>query len=84
MSLDSVHETGNRSVLLSTYKQALTDFNFCRKKPLISLLRLVPEFEIDRENIHAVVRYPRINTAVDLVNRGNWPYFRVGSVGLCE
>ena len=77
MGLDTTNEVGVRAMQLSNFKQALVDFNFCRKKPLISLLRLVPEFEIDRENLHAVVRYPRINTATDLVNGGNLPYFRI-------
>ncbi len=77
MALDTVNETGVRTVQLSNFKQALVDFNFCRKKPLITLLRLVPEFEIDRENLQAVVRYPRINTVTDLVNSGNLPYFRI-------
>jgi len=77
MALDIVNETGVRAVQLSNFKQALVDFNFCRKKPLISLLRLVPELEIDRENLQAVLRYSRINTATDLVNGGNLPYFRI-------
>ena len=77
MALDTVNETGVRAVQLSNFKQALVDFNFCRQKPLISLLRLAPEFEIDSENLHAVVRYTRINTATDLVNGGNRPYFRI-------
>jgi hypothetical protein len=77
MGLDTTNEVGVRAVQLSSYKQALVDFNFCRQKPLISLLRLVPEFEIDRENLHAVVRYSRINTATDLVNGGKLPYFRI-------
>jgi len=77
MGLDTTNEVGVRAIKLSSYKQALIDYNFCRKKPLISILRLVPEFEIDRENLHAVVRYPRINTATDLVNGGNRPYFRI-------
>jgi hemerythrin superfamily protein len=77
MGLDTNNEIGKRAVQLSLYKQALVDFNFCRKKPLISLLRLVPEFETDREKMKAAVRYPRINTAEDLVNSGKLPYFRI-------
>jgi hypothetical protein len=77
MGLDTDNEIGKRAVQLSLYKQALVDFSFCRQKPLISLLRLVPEFETVREKMKAVVRYPRINTAEDLVNGGKLPYFRI-------
>jgi hypothetical protein len=77
MSLDTKNETGNRSILLSTYKQALVDYNFCRKKPLISILRVVPVCEIDRDSMQAFIRYPRISTATDLVNSDKRPYFRL-------
>jgi len=77
MSLDAENETGKRAVKLTHFKQALVNYNFCRKTPLISLLRLMPEFETDREKMQAVVRFPRIDTTVDLVNSGKLPYFRI-------
>lgn len=82
MALDTVNETGVRAVQLSNFKQALVDFNFCRRKPLITLLRLVPTVQADRQSMSFSVLYPRINTAVDLVNSAKLPYFRlVASLG---
>jgi len=75
--LDTKNETGTRAIQLTSYKEALVDFNFCRKTPLMTLLRLTPLYEIDREQMQAVVRYPRINTASDLLNSSNLPYFRL-------
>lgn len=77
IKLDKVGEIGNRALLLSTYKQALEGFNFNRNYPYSSILRVLPTFQIFREVLQATVTFPRINTAMDLVNLQRLPYFRL-------
>jgi hypothetical protein len=74
---DTTAEKGKRPVRFSAYKQALDGFNFNRNYPFNTVCRVSVSFEIDRENLQAVVTVPRINTAIDLVNLQRLPYFRV-------
>lgn len=77
IKLDNNGEVGNRALLMSTYKQALDGFNFNRNYSYSSILRVLPTFQIFREVLQATVTFPRINTAIDLVNIQRLPYFRL-------
>lgn len=74
---DNTSEKGKRPVQLSNFKQALDGFNFNRTYPFNSVLRVSVNFDIDRENLHALVKVPRINTAIDILNVQRLPYFRL-------
>ncbi len=77
MKLDTTSEKGRRSLKLTSYKQALEGFNFNRNYPLSSVLRVAPQWELDRDNLKAVVEIPRINTDIDLQNIQKLPFFRL-------
>jgi len=75
--MDTVSEVGQRSIKLTEFKQALDGFNFNRNYPLNSVLRILPRWAIDRNNLSAVVSFPRINTDIDLLNIQKLPFFRL-------
>ena len=77
MKLDTETELGKRSLKLSVYKQALDGFNFNRNYPLSTVLRVSPQWELDRENLKAVVNIPHINADVDILNIQKLPFFRL-------
>ena len=77
MKLDVVSETGKRNLKLSDKKPVLEGFNFNRNYPFNTVLRILPQWEIDREQLRAVVTFPRINTDIDLLNIQKLPFFRL-------
>ena len=77
IKLDTERETGKRWLLASQDKQALEGFNFNRNYPFNSVLRVLPGVDLSRENLHATVSIPRINTNIDLLNIRKLPYFRL-------
>jgi len=77
MKLDTVSEKGQRSLKLTAYKPALDGFNFNRNYPLSSVLRVAPQWELDRNSLTAVVTIPRINADIDLQNIQKLPFFRL-------
>lgn len=70
-------EKGSRPVLLSNYRQALDGFNFNRKYPFNTVLRVSVNYTMDRETLAATVNFNRINPANDLLNVQNLPYYRL-------
>ena len=77
MKLDTESEVGKRSLKLSVYKPALEGFNFNRNYPFNTVLRIIPRWDLDREQLKAVVSIPRINTNIDLLNIQKLPFFRL-------
>lgn len=77
MSLDTEGETGKRKLCLSTFKQALIGFSFNRQSNFNSILRCLPNIVFSREKLQASISYDNINTATDLYNPGNYPFFRL-------
>lgn len=73
---DTVNEWGERSVLLSQNKSMLSGFNFNRKHLFDSVVRLTPEWSIDRENQQARVSFPELIPSLHLANFTNLPYYR--------
>lgn len=77
MKLDTESEVGMRRLNLSAFPQALENFNFNRKNPFNSVLRVTVPCRIDREKLCAVVEIPRINALNDIYNYQQLPYFRI-------
>jgi hypothetical protein len=80
MSLDTEKEQGKRRLQLSKHKQVMEGFNFNRKYPFNTVLRVGVTGMIEREQLKATVTIPRINTDIDLVNIQHLPYFRIIAV----
>jgi hypothetical protein len=77
MKLDAKSEVGTRQLRLSAYRQALEGFNLNRNYPLNTVLRVNYRCELNRETLTASVHFPRINTAIDLLNVQRLPFFRL-------
>ena len=77
MKLDTVSEVGHRNLKLSQNKEALDGFNFNRNYPFNTVVRISPQWELDRNNLTATVTVPRINTDIDLLNIQKLPFFRL-------
>ncbi len=74
---DTESPLGTRRILFSKYRQSLDCYQLNRKYPLTSTLRISPQWNIDREKLLASLTLPRINTATQLVNFPNLPFFRI-------
>ena len=77
MKLDTTSEFGKRKLMLSENRQAFEGFNFNRDYPFNTVLRILPRWELDREQLKGVVTFPRINTDIDLLNIQKLPFFRL-------
>jgi len=77
MKLDKVIPIGHRSIKLSEYKEILEGFDFNDVYPINSVLRVIPRWEIDRDQLKAVVTFPRINADINLLNIQKLPFFRL-------
>lgn len=74
---DTEEALGQRRILFSQYRNTLDGYNLNRKYPFSSVLRVSPQWSIDRENLTAEIALSRINTETQLVNFPNLPYFRI-------
>lgn len=77
MGLDKIAPVGERALRLSTYRQALANYELNRKYPFNTVLRISPVFSVDKEQLFASVTFPQINTAMSLNNYRGLPYFRL-------
>jgi hypothetical protein len=77
MKLDTESEVGTRHLRLSAYRQALEGFNLNRNYTLNTVLRVNYRCELNRETLSTTVHFPRINTAIDLLNVQRLPFFRL-------
>jgi len=77
MKLDTVSEIGRRNLKLTQNKEILEGFNFNRNYPFNTVVRISPQWELDRDKLHATVTIPRINTDIDLLNIQKLPFFRL-------
>jgi len=75
--LDTVSPVGQRSIKLSEYKEFLEGFDFNKDYPINTVLRVLPRWEIDRDQLKGVVTFPRINTDINLLNIQKLPFFRL-------
>jgi hypothetical protein len=51
MKLDTTSEKGRRNLKLTAHKQALAGFNFNRNFPFSSVLRVAPQWYLDRDTL---------------------------------
>ena len=77
MKLDTVSEIGRRNLKLTQNKEILEGFNFNRNYPFNTVVRISPQWLLDRNNLRATVTVPRINTDIDLLNIQKLPFFRL-------
>ena len=77
LKMDTENEAGSRRLRLSEYKQEFEGFNFNRKYPFTSILKVSILSELNRKTLQATVTVPRINTSNDLQNIQRLPYFRL-------
>ena len=77
MKLDTVSEIGRRNLKLTQNKEILEGFNFNRNYPFNTVVRISPQWELDRDKLYATVTIPRINTDIDLLNIQKLPFFRL-------
>src|ERR1035437_6202805 len=77
MKLDTVSEVGKRNLKLTENKEILEGFNFNRQYPFNTVVRISPQWALDRDNIQTTVTVPRINTDIDLLNIQKLPFFRL-------
>jgi hypothetical protein len=77
LKTDTEHIVGERSLLVSTYKQELKGFSLNRNYMLNALLGVQPAIQVDTEKMYASVRFPAFNTSRELLNVRKLPYFRI-------
>jgi len=77
MKLDTTSEFGKRNLKLSECKQVLEGFNFNREFPFYTVLRILPRWKLNREQLKGDITFPRINTDIDLLNIQKLPFFRL-------
>jgi hypothetical protein len=77
LKTDSEHKVGERSLILSAYKQELKGFSLNRNYMLNALLGVQPVIQVDTEKMYASVRFPTFNTSRELLNVRKLPYFRI-------
>jgi hypothetical protein len=77
MKLDTVSEVGKRNLKLTENKEILEGFNFNRQYPFNTVVRISPQWVLERDKLQATVTVPRINTDIDLLNIQKLPYFRL-------
>jgi len=77
ITLDKEHPVGERQLLLSKYRNVLENFSLNRNYPFNTVLRINPQFDINKNTLLATVSIPQLNTEMDLLNIQKLPYFRV-------
>ena len=74
--LDTEHEKGKRNVYVSTNRTYLSDFNFNKTNLFDRVVRLKPEWHIDRSMTKATVTLPEFNPAEQLFAPNKLPFLR--------
>lgn len=83
MKLDMESEVGKRSIMLSDNKKVFDGFNFNRKHPFNTILRVWPNVSLDRESLKAIITIPCLNAKVEVCNKYKYPVFRIISAIGC-
>jgi hypothetical protein len=78
--LDTAHEWGQRSILLSRQPKLLEGFNLNRRFLFDSLVRVPLAYSISKENLQAVVHVPALLPKVNLSPAGAHPWFKIMAV----
>ena len=77
MKLDTEHETGQRSIELSKYPEALTGFNLNKQFQFGAVFRNSIQIDTNKQNGRVRFDIPRINATEDILNIQKLPYFRL-------
>ena len=74
---------GKRPLLLSSYRYELENYSLNVAYPFNSVLRITPQFEVNKDAFQATVKIPSINSKMDILNVQKLPYFRlITSLGI--
>jgi len=74
---------GRRPLLLSSYRYELENYSLNERYPFNSVLRITPQFEVNKDAFQATVKIPSINSKMDILNVQKLPYFRlITSLGI--
>ncbi len=83
--MDTEHEKGLRSVLITENRSMLTDFNFNKINLFDTVIRMRPTWTIDRDAVKATVTFPAFNPAEQLAAPNKLPFMRfVIVLGVCS
>jgi len=74
---DEEHAVGERNLLVSTCKSELQGFSLNKNYKLNALLGVMPVLELDPDRLYASAVFPAFNSAKELLNVRNLPYFRL-------
>ena len=77
IGLDTENALGERPLMLSSYRSELENYSLNVAYPFNSVLRVTPQFEINKEAFQATVKIPVINSKMDVLNVQKLPYFRL-------
>lgn len=73
---DTCYKLGERPVQLSLQRAMIAGFSFHKSHPFSGVVKVIPEWEIDRSQRTAVVKLPDIIPALHLYNFTRLPFFR--------
>ena len=74
--LDTEHEKGKRNVYVSANREYLADFNFNKTNLFDRVVRIKPEWQIDRSSVKATVTLPEFNPTEQLFAPNKLPFLR--------
>ena len=77
IGLDTEGELGKRPLVLSAYRYELDNYSLNESFPFNSVVRITPQFEVNKEAFQATVNIPAINSNMDILNIQKLPYFRL-------
>jgi len=83
MKLDLISELGKRSIMLSDHTKIMEGFNFNRKCHFDTILRVMLNVVVDRENLNAVITIPGIKPKYEIRNKYSCQVFRIIAVIGC-
>lgn len=83
IKMDEEHPVGERSLMVSAFKQELEGFQLNRNYKFNALIGIQPQLVLDTETLYASATFEPFSTAQQLLNIRKLPYFRfILSVGM--
>ena len=74
---DIENALGERSLLVSAFKQELQGFSLNRNYALNALLAVQPVIQVDIDKLYVSVSFPSFNSTREILNVRKLPYFRI-------
>lgn len=82
--LDTLHEKGQRNVLVSENLHFIADLDFNKTNPYERVVRVQASWHIDRQKVTATLSIPAINPSDQLFSPNKLPLMRfVATLGVC-